>query len=587
MNNYLSILLLYCVSAWFFPLSVNANQPKDVCLTSVYQEKYNNETTSTFFPSAKDKIIIKRNVVNGVNLLKQDMFPKGNTTYVIKYDFVLASNITIPQNSVLLFDGGKISGKYIIDFNGARLLGLPKLLCKFTGEVDNNDVDVTWFGETNEEGLNKLNEICTIASVIVVPKGEYKINKTISVNNITYKTIEIYGNIISDVDKGYCFEFDDIFYSNISFNGRIDGNRKTEKGILIKTAKFNYFKFTIISKFINCIHIQPSIAFAHNDITLGVIESDYDDAELLLLDGTKEGCWLNENYFHNGYFGRNSSSTAASSYVTGVKYLVGNSITNNTTTFNDNMWRDVCFEHINTVFWFNHTCLNIVDNMRVERCGRALNSPLIKAYNLSRNNRINNLLYGANESLSYDVFENGIIWGEICSPLFNDFAASYDISYKDIEVTSQIERGYANCKSKYFSLVNPSDLRLSKNFRYKLSDSYAYNAAYSDLPAIVVNCQDNSSNKTSSITISSDTDVKVYVGILETVSKDKNNHVLSNDTAGKEGLLKTYNTSKKKVILLSDNVKKTVIAFKYNNSTSGVFKHMHIETTNCTIDTNP
>lgn len=544
-----------------------------------------NELATTRYPCSLDRVTINKNVVNGRNLLKQDMFPKTNTVYVIQHDFVLASDITIPDNSVLLFDGGSISGSNKIRLNRVMLLGLPKLLCGFTGEVGNNSVDVTWFGETSDDCINRLNDICKIASVIVVPKGEYRVSKTVSINNIAHKTIEIYGNIISGLDKGYCFEFDKVYYSNINFYGRIDGNGKTRKGVIIKTAKFNYFKFTVISMFINCLCIQPVTAFAHNDITLGVLESDYNNAELLLLDGSIDGGWLNENYFHNGYFGRNSSSTEKSTYVTGVKYVVGNQITSSTTTFNDNIWRDIAFEHVNTAFWFNHTNLNIVENMRVEKCGRSLNSPLIKASNQSKNNRINNLLYGAYESLSYDVFENGIIWGEVSSPLFNDFIASYDISYKDIVPTKQIDKGYAYCKSEFFSLVNPSDLKFSEVFRYKISNDNAYNAAYSDLPAIVVECLDDSIN-TSTITITSDTDVKVFVGVLEMKKKDKNNHILSSDTAGIEGKLKTFNTSKQKVIVLSDNVKKAVIAFRYNNSSSGVFKHMHIETSNCSIITN-
>lgn len=567
-------LLICCVTFW---LSATSYAAQDI----------NYKQIAATNLRAKEKVVIRKNVVNGVNLLKQDMLPKTNTIYVIQHDFVLASNVIIPENSVLLFDGGSISGAFEIRLNGVMLLGLPKLLCNFTGEVGNNSVDVTWFGSTLDDGIKKLNDICKIASVIEVPKGDYSLNNTICVNNIAYKTINIYGNIVSGVDKGYCFEFDNVYYSNINFYGRVDGKGKTKKGIILKTAKFNFFKFTIISQFINCLHIQPITAFAHNDITLGVLESDYDNANLLLLDGGVDGGWLNENYFHNGYFGRNSSSSEKTTYVTGVKYTIGNRLTSKTTTFNDNIWRDISFEHINTAFWFNHTNLNIIENMRVEKCGRSLNSPLIKAYNLSKNNRINNLLYGANESLSYDVFENGIIWGEVSSPLLNYYTASYDISYKDIDPTTQIDKGYANCTSEYFSLVTPSNLKLSKNFRYKLSKGFAYNAAYADLPAIVVECQDSSTIST--ITITSDTDVKIFVGILEMDKNEKNvksNQVLSTDTAGSEGMLKTFNTSKKKVIVLNNKVKKAVIGFRYNNSSSGVFKKMHIETSNCNVVTN-
>jgi len=36
------------------------------------------------------------------------MLSQANTTYVIRYDFVLNSDISLPKNSTLLFDGGSI-----------------------------------------------------------------------------------------------------------------------------------------------------------------------------------------------------------------------------------------------------------------------------------------------------------------------------------------------------------------------------------------------------------------------------------------------------------------------------------------------
>lgn len=63
---------------------------------------------------------------NIVCLLTQDMFKKGpagsrvpneNTIFVIRYDYVLDSDITIPANCVLDFQGGSISGNY--GFNGS------------------------------------------------------------------------------------------------------------------------------------------------------------------------------------------------------------------------------------------------------------------------------------------------------------------------------------------------------------------------------------------------------------------------------------------------------------------------------------
>lgn len=55
--------------------------------------------------------ILPKNVVDGVNTLVQGMMPLDtgqNTKYVIKYDYTLGENITVPAGCILEFDGGSI-----------------------------------------------------------------------------------------------------------------------------------------------------------------------------------------------------------------------------------------------------------------------------------------------------------------------------------------------------------------------------------------------------------------------------------------------------------------------------------------------
>ena len=51
-------------------------------------------------------IILKKNLVNGVNTLTQEMINQINTKYIIKYNYILGENITVPENCILEFDGG-------------------------------------------------------------------------------------------------------------------------------------------------------------------------------------------------------------------------------------------------------------------------------------------------------------------------------------------------------------------------------------------------------------------------------------------------------------------------------------------------
>lgn len=58
--------------------------------------------------------ILKPNIVDGKNILTQAMISSKNTKYVIKYDYELEENITIPEGCLIEFDGGGISGEYTI-----------------------------------------------------------------------------------------------------------------------------------------------------------------------------------------------------------------------------------------------------------------------------------------------------------------------------------------------------------------------------------------------------------------------------------------------------------------------------------------
>ena len=66
-------------------------------------------TTNPNVPVTYKTVILKKNIVNGVNTLTQEMMSATNTKYIIKYNYMLGENITIPENCILEFDGGSIA----------------------------------------------------------------------------------------------------------------------------------------------------------------------------------------------------------------------------------------------------------------------------------------------------------------------------------------------------------------------------------------------------------------------------------------------------------------------------------------------
>lgn len=59
--------------------------------------------------SGLGRIYLRKNVINGINILTQEMLNQANTIYIFQYDYVLGEEIKVPANCVLQFDGGSIS----------------------------------------------------------------------------------------------------------------------------------------------------------------------------------------------------------------------------------------------------------------------------------------------------------------------------------------------------------------------------------------------------------------------------------------------------------------------------------------------
>lgn len=59
--------------------------------------------------------VLKPNIVDGKNVLTQEMLSSKNTKYVIKYNYeLLGATLTIPQNVILEFDGGSIKNGTLV-----------------------------------------------------------------------------------------------------------------------------------------------------------------------------------------------------------------------------------------------------------------------------------------------------------------------------------------------------------------------------------------------------------------------------------------------------------------------------------------
>lgn len=95
--------------------------------------------------------ILKPNIVDGKNVLTQEMLSSKNTKYVIKYNYeLLDATLTMPQNVILEFDGGSIK-------NGT-LVGNDTLMLN-TNETESVLYNVTLDGTWKESSYDLVEEV--------------------------------------------------------------------------------------------------------------------------------------------------------------------------------------------------------------------------------------------------------------------------------------------------------------------------------------------------------------------------------------------------------------------------------------------
>ena len=152
--------------------------------------------------SGTGRKILRKNMVNGVNVLIQQMISDPNTIYIIQYDYDLnGAEIKVPEGCTLDFQGGSLSNG-IIEFKNTTLINrvtIKNIVLK--GTLLNNQVDITWFGVRPEtspspngvdvsDTLQMVIDFISLYSrqgalntTLFIPKGWYGISKTIYIRN--------------------------------------------------------------------------------------------------------------------------------------------------------------------------------------------------------------------------------------------------------------------------------------------------------------------------------------------------------------------------------------------------------------------
>jgi hypothetical protein len=163
------------------------NNPDEEDITVVDTKlKFKDKSYSPTDFSGLGRVYLRKNLVEGKNVLTQGMVNLPNTIYHIQYDYDLnGQTITVPANCVLEFDGGSIINGSLV-FDNTVLSGTSIIIrdCSLSGTLANDTVEVKWFHYENSDISQTLQYLIDTNRVVIINTGTW----------ILYNTVLLKGN---------------------------------------------------------------------------------------------------------------------------------------------------------------------------------------------------------------------------------------------------------------------------------------------------------------------------------------------------------------------------------------------------------
>ena len=134
--------------------------------------------------------ILRRNIIDGKNMLTQDMVNQPHTIYMIQYDFDLdGATITLPEGCMFDFQGGSISNGFL------------------EGKIENTHARPEWFHSPKDEDWSAaIQQALNICPTVLLSNKIYELRVPILLN--IYNHLIGIGTekskIISNIDSGFC-----------------------------------------------------------------------------------------------------------------------------------------------------------------------------------------------------------------------------------------------------------------------------------------------------------------------------------------------------------------------------------------------
>lgn len=105
-----------------------------------------------------------------------ELFNSGSAKYVIKYTHFFEDTLYVPCNSVIHFDGGRLTGPMV--FQNTRITGNVNIKgSSIKGTISNKYFDASWICYMNgiSDDAPSINEAIAVSDTVFFPKGIYRL----------------------------------------------------------------------------------------------------------------------------------------------------------------------------------------------------------------------------------------------------------------------------------------------------------------------------------------------------------------------------------------------------------------------------
>ena len=155
--------------------------------------------------SGLGRVYLRKNIVNGKNVLTQEMINKSNTIYIIQYDYDLDNKqINVLENCTLYFQGGSLNNG-ILNGNYTDIISSIFIIFKdnlnIKGNWNINNAYPEWFGaipnNNNYDNSFAINKCLSAFNKCVLTKGFYYVSSN---NGESCINIEKYNILTSNIN---------------------------------------------------------------------------------------------------------------------------------------------------------------------------------------------------------------------------------------------------------------------------------------------------------------------------------------------------------------------------------------------------